>query len=182
MKREEKPHLDEEQLSRAVVDEADLSTSLRKHLSQCSECLGAKERLELDLTGLGRMAARLAPSPRRRVSLTPITKTTRRTLTWRFAGGPALGMALVIIVAGWFFLFRTTSQDRLTALTVEMWEDYDLLTEIEALAENPLPLSLQITAEESYSTFDEDFVDFLVPDIGSQELPDDQAKKGNWLC
>ncbi len=182
MKKEESPHLDNDQLVRAVVDETDLSAPLRDHLAQCPECLSARQRLEQDLAGLGRMADRMAPSPSRKVSLTTVPASGRRARTWRFALGPALSTVLAILVAGWFFLFRTTPQDRLTALTVEMWEDYEFLSEIETLAENPLPRSLRLIADESNSIFDEEFIDFLVPDIDPQDIPNNQAKKGSWLC
>ncbi|MCD6571565.1 MAG: hypothetical protein J7L53_12770 [Deltaproteobacteria bacterium] len=184
MSNEKGSHLDKDQLLWAVVDEAELSSELRDHLSTCPLCRAEKERIEQDLARLGQMAQRFAPSPRREVLL-PVEESRNSSLwswDWRVVLGAAMTTALVILVVSWSLFFKITPEDRLARLTQEMWEDERLMTEISMLEEDPLPqLFLDVSAE-SFSEIDEEFIEFIVPIIEGETLSHDQGKRGDKLC
>ena len=82
-------HLDEDQLIRAIVDETDLSPSVRDHLSSCPLCRAGMEQIEQDLTDLGKVAERLAPAKHREVSLPAWgpSRVNQWFLNWRLSFG-----------------------------------------------------------------------------------------------
>jgi len=57
----EQCHPDENQLIRAIVDEAKLPDSIREHLSLCPRCRAGIQKIEQDLNNLGQTARQLAP-------------------------------------------------------------------------------------------------------------------------
>ena len=62
MNAHEDPHLDEDQLLMAVVDESDLSMQLRTHLSTCPLCRNNREQFGKSLEKLGRMPEKFTPT------------------------------------------------------------------------------------------------------------------------
>ena len=50
------PHLGENDILQAVIDDTDLSMLLQQHLLECSRCRSQKERLENELARLGQLA------------------------------------------------------------------------------------------------------------------------------
>jgi len=64
-------HLNEDRIIRAIVDENDLTTSEKNHLSNCSVCQKEKQEFEQVLSRMGDMSQDLVPSPRRKFIFTP---------------------------------------------------------------------------------------------------------------
>ena len=67
----DQPHLEEDDMLRAVIDDTDLSALQRQHLAQCSQCRSHRQSLESELTHLGQLAERYAPEPLRRITVAP---------------------------------------------------------------------------------------------------------------
>jgi len=161
-------HLTEDELLRAVVEEAGLPASLQEHLKACRLCHGEKARLEQGLTELGHMAQRFTPSPSRRVELVPARESTPRSGSWFWNWRSSLvaataAAAMVVVIVYGSMSMKTTREARLATLTQELWEDDLLMTEIRELSENALPLFCSDISGESYTGLDEEFVDFVVP-------------------
>lgn len=161
-------HLTEKELLKAVVEEADLPASLHEHLKTCPLCHGEKARLEQGLTELGHMAERFAPSPSRRVEFLRARESTSRWGSWFWNWRSSLvaataAAAMVVVIVYGSKSIKTSQEARLATLTQELWEDDLLMTEIQELSENALPLFCSDISGESYSGLDEEFVDFVVP-------------------
>ena len=177
-------HLDEDQLLRAVVDEAELPPPLQEHLSTCPQCRAAKERFEQNLARLGQMAERCAPSPRKCVSL-PVEKpriSIGWSWDWRAYFGVAVAVALMIVIVWWSAPFRTTPEDRGDILALEMREADRVMTEISMLVENALPPVYLDICGTSDPGFDEEFMQFIVPSIESEAVSYYSGKGGVVLC
>jgi predicted anti-sigma-YlaC factor YlaD len=177
-------HLKEDQLVRALVDEAALSHQLREHLSTCPQCRAEKDRLEKNLSRLGQMAERFSPSPRRRVSLPAEEPRTsiRWSWEWRAAFGVAVAVVFVMFFVGVPALFRSTPENRVDQQVQELWEPDPVMAEISMLLENALPRAYLEISGESDSVLDEEFMQFIVPTIESDPLSYDSGGKGVELC
>ena len=69
MKLDSEQHLDENQITQAVVDAADLPAAVRDHLAGCNQCLENRESFARELANLGQLAAQHAPKPQRRIQI-----------------------------------------------------------------------------------------------------------------
>lgn len=188
MKDKAEAHLDVDQLSRAVVDVDDLPPSLREHLATCPQCRQAKERFELELSGLGEMARRLAPSARTALALPEEQSPSTPGWSWkrRTAYGMALAVLLVVLVS-WqsdLVLFAPGENGDNPALVIQSAED--LIAEVNLLVANPLPqVYLEICAESELDfveSFDEVFFELVVPVKQDDPVSLRPAKKGELLC
>jgi hypothetical protein len=155
-------HLGENDILRAVIDDTDLSQSMKQHLDECSHCRLQIEHLQQELARLGRLTKRYAPEPRRRVSVA----TDRRRwlfLNWKFAFGAAAVAAAVIVV--WAtVLIHSQQPANVGILGQNMVEAERLMTEVDGLVENALPpVYLKIVGETDLNP-DEEFLEFLIPD------------------
>ncbi|MEA3224280.1 MAG: hypothetical protein U9P49_14095 [Thermodesulfobacteriota bacterium] len=147
-------------------------------------CQERKERLEQDLARFGQMAEHFAPAPVQRVSLPVEEFQGSRLHPWnlRVVLGAVITTALVILVVSWSLFFRVTPEGSLARLTQEMWEDDHLITEISMLEENPLPQPFLGIPKEPFTEIDEEFIEFVVPDIDNKTLSYNQGKGGITLC
>ncbi len=176
-------HLEEDQLSLAVIDEADLSPSQREHLSGCHQCRERKEKIEAGLSQLGQMAEHFAPSPKKRFSL-PIEKQQRSFLwSWQWRTGLGVAVAAIFIaVVGVPPLYEDKQEPGDILFTQEMLEAEEFMLEVSTLAENALPQEyIYITGETGEET-DEEFMDFMAPTIEDDYWSLDSGKKGGELC
>ena len=174
------PHLAEDDMLRAVIDDTDLSTLQQQHLAECSQCRSHRERLESELTHLGQLAERYAPEPLRRITVAH--DKVRLPFSIRGFVFSAAAVAAVIIVV-WATLFiRNQQQGPVGNLAQNMVEAERLMTEINGLVENALPpVYLDIVGDTNLKT-DEDFIDFLVPINEDAARISILAKKGSILC
>jgi hypothetical protein len=179
MNRPKDAHLHEDQIIRAVVDEADLAPQEEGHLSACPACRAEKERLEKGLERLGDMAKEFAPSPGRTVSL-PVEEA-RGSLLVSWGVRPAFAMALSAVVIAWVLwaaLLRLPPEDRQDRFGREMADAELLMSEVDALVENALPdLYLDISGE-SEEDSDEDVFELIVPSINHSSQTQYLRKKG----
>ncbi len=174
------PHLEENDILQAVIDDADLSRRVKQHLNECSQCRLQKERFEQELTRLGQLAQHYAPATRRRVTVAD-ARVRAPFLNLKLAAGAAAVAAGVIVV--WVALLIQSQQPaRVENLAQNMVEAERLMTEIDGLVENALPaVYLEIVGETELSQ-DEEFMDFLIP--ATEEAPRISAftMKGSLRC
>jgi hypothetical protein len=177
-------HLEDDKLLWAVVDEAELPTSLRQHLSSCPQCRARKELVEQNLVRLGQRAEGFTPSPEKKVSLRfeEPRRSSWLSWSWRSALAVTITAALVIAVFWASNIFITTPDGRVANLTQESVEDERLMNEISLLVENALPSFYGDIAEEDNSLFDEEFMQFVVPTIDAEIMGNDLTTKGVALC
>lgn len=152
-------HLSEDQILLSLVDENDLSQEVRSHLLACTACQEKKTALISELEHLGQMAKDLAPLPRQKPL--PLVRESRH-FSFRLRV-LAAGFAVVLIIACLLSLvFFTDSSKQMTArLSTEMETDLYLVDEI--LEESTLPEYYLDIAVTSYSYFDDEFLEFVVP-------------------
>ena len=177
-------HLDEEQILHAVVDEAELSPTQRKHLIICSQCRVNKERFEQDLERLGDLAKHFTPLPKNRISLP--AENTRSfpiwPLSWRASLGAVMAAAIVILIVWSAGPLRTGFQDNTDMQTEEVFKPDPLMTEIRMLTENALPSVYQEISGEYDPDLDKEFMQFIVPSIDTEPLTFEGGRKGVRLC
>jgi hypothetical protein len=174
------PHLGEDDMLRAVIDDTDLSTLQRQHLAECSQCRSHRKSLESELTHIGQLAERYAPEPLRRITVAH--DKVRLPFSIRGFVFSAAAVAAAIIVVWAAVLIRNQQQGSVENLAQNMVEAESLMTEINMLVDNALPqVYLDIVGDTSLKT-DEDFIDFLVPINEDAARISVLAKKGSILC
>jgi len=92
------PHLVEDDILRAVIDDTALSELQQVHLAQCSRCRSLREQLEKELTRLGQLAKRYSPAPQKRITFVE-RKARSPFFKWGFAFSAAaaiLGVAAAL--------------------------------------------------------------------------------------
>jgi hypothetical protein len=177
-------HLNEDQITRAVVDSDDLPQALRTHLSECPQCTANKEKIESDLAQLGRMAERFSPSPGKKVLL-PEKKLKRSvwwSWQWRAAFGAAAAAVFVILLMDIPPFFKPAPVGKDRPYTEEMLEAEVFMTEVGMLAKNALPQEYMDIVGESDEEPDEGFMDFLIPIIEDEPLSHDSGRIGGKRC
>jgi hypothetical protein len=171
------PHLVEDDILRAVIDDTDLSDSQQMHLAQCSRCRSLKEQLEQELTRMGQLAKRYSPAPQKRIVLVE-----RKERSPFFKWGFAFSAAAAILVVLGIFLLRGQQPGSIGNLAQNMVEAERLMTEVNVLVESALPpVYLDIIGENDLSA-DEDFFDFLIPISDGNPRISALAEKGSILC
>jgi len=184
MNSEENGHIDKDQLIVAVIDKKDLPLSLHSHLATCPQCRADKIRFERKLTQLGRLAKHYAPLPEQKISM-PESKPRSSLLRlkgWQIAAGTALAVAVVIFTVLWSRPPGIKPEIAIKVAVNEMLEAESFMDDISTLTENALPaVYLDITGE-SYTGFDEEFMQFIVPNINERSPSSDLGSKGVTSC
>lgn len=174
------PHLAENDILLAVIDDTDLSDRQRRHLTRCSHCQTQKEQIEQELARLGQLAKRYSPAPQRRITAVE-GKDRSPWFSWGFALSAAALAAVILVVLG-TFLIRSQQQGNVGNLAQNMVEAEKLMSEVNVLVENALPpVYLDIVGEADVSA-DEDFFDFLIPNTDQTPRISALAEKGSILC
>ena len=174
------PHLEEDDILQAVIDDTDLSELQQQHLVECSQCRTRREQLEQELTRLGQLAERYAPKPQRHIIVAE-QKIRSPLFNWRIAFSAAAVAAVILVVWG-TSLIQNQQQGSIGNLAQDMVEAERLMTQVNILVENALPqVYLDIVGETSLN-LDEDFMDFLIPVDESAAQISALAKKGSILC
>ena len=177
-------HLDEQELIQAVVDESDLPQTMQAHLVTCHQCRAGKESFEQELASLGQMAERYAPKPQKRIEL-PVQEAKSAFwtfLNWPTAIGAAATVAAVLIVFWGTTIIRNLTEYGTDGVPAELMQAKQLMTEVNMLVDNALPpLYLKISAENN-PDYDQEFYQFLIPQIESENLTSYRWKRGTSSC
>ena len=183
MTHEEGTHLKEKEIILAVVDETDLPEPLREHLSKCGLCRTEKEQLEDELSWLGRTAESLAPLPKERVKLIAEGASIIdrfRTRHRRSLLATGMAAALIIAVLLWKTFFPISPEDRYAQRPPEFGGEEGLMAEILFLVENPLPRIYLDLSGESNPVINEEFIEFVIPDIQNETFLQERTKEKNY--
>lgn len=164
MKPDNKSHLHEELITRAVIDEQDLDDSDRQHLMTCRTCSEKVRQIKDELQELSENGL-LAVEPARKAVILPREKpaAASNASSWL----PTFGVAaMACLVLFFYFLGMESMSPRLTPYQSAdaLVEDEYLMEEISEMVEYPLSETLyEITGDNE--VFDDDFFQFMVPDI-----------------
>lgn len=162
-------HLTADELIAYMVDKSDLSTHRIAHLSNCELCLKEKETLERQLTGLRQQAEASIPSLSKKLRLPadkPKTSIGRR--YWIPAFGSGIALVLVIMVSWWSGALNLPFKTDRAEMHVAQSDD-DLLMQISALIDNPLPETFSEIAVVSDFDLNDEVTDFIVPSIENDQ-------------
>jgi len=185
MTHEKEPHLDKDQMIRAIVDDNDLPMHLREHLSRCESCRLERERFERQLSLLGHMAERLAPSPGKRVRLPEQeSSTVGWFMMWRWRTLLATGVAAAMIMAAVWWI-RPVTLVRFhgdVPLSLTVFPDEQFMTEVSWLEQHVLPSIYFDISGESVSGISEEFMDFVIPPIQNESVHHHHKKEGYYAA
>ena len=158
-------HITEDELIALLIDENDLPSHRRAHLSSCEQCMREKETFEQQLSGLGQQAESLAPelSGKLRLPAGRIKQSANQRY-WIPAFGSALAMVLIVMATWWSGALNfSITPDPVDTHVAE--SDEDLLMQIGALIDNPLPDAYREIAVMTDFDIDDELMDFIVPSI-----------------
>jgi len=177
-------HLDDDQLVWAVVDEAELPSPMRKHLSTCPVCRANKAHTAKNLSRLGQAAERFAPLPAQPISLSVEKQrsTARWYWGWRTFVATAAAAALVLAVLWHTPVFRNPPKENRYMLTTEMQEAEQFMTEVAMLVDNALPAVYLDISGESSTDLDEESMESVDPSVENKPLTNNSRKRGVSLC
>lgn len=162
-------HLNEDQITRAVVDENDLAPAEQNHLLHCSLCRKEKQGLEQVLSRMGKMSKELVPGPRKR--LMPVTKRSRSSLRWQPALAAGVVIALLLIGIWRTSFYAKFQENGSMQITQKMENDQQLMAEITFTENDALPgRYLYIIGDyndDDYNDYDDfyndEFLEFVLP-------------------
>jgi hypothetical protein len=89
---------------------------------------------------------------------------------------------LVFVVIWWFGPFRNGPTGKTGDFLPPAWKSDPVLAEVNQLVENALPSVYQDISGESYSGFDDGFMQFVVPPAEPEPLSLDSNGKGVFQC
>ena len=98
------------------------------------------------------------------------------------AFGLALTVAMLFLVVWWTAPFKITPEGGREITALEMQESESFMAEISTLAENALPTVYMDITGESYTGFDEEFIQFVIPSINIDSQSSDSGTKGVLPC
>ncbi len=164
MKPQNQAHLNEEQITWAVIDEKELTGEDRQHLLECQLCNRKVEQFKSELQELGENA-RLSVPPLTKNIMLPSEEVTPASSksSWLPTFGAAAMAGLVLF---FYFLGMESMSPRLPALQSPeiVLEDEYLMEEIFEMVENPFSDVLYEIIGDN-GGFDEEFLQFVVPDV-----------------
>ena len=165
MKSQNQAHLREEQIIWAVIDEKELAGEDRQHLLECQLCNNKVASFREELQGLGEKAMVSVPPLTKNIIL-PSGESTPESYRSRWL--PSFGAAAMagLVLFFYFLGMESTMSPRFIALQspdIPMEDEY-LMEEISEMVENPLSDALYLITGDN-GGFDEDFLEFVVPDI-----------------
>jgi hypothetical protein len=89
---------------------------------------------------------------------------------------------MLILVVWWTAPFKITPEGGVEITTREMQEAENFMIEISILAENALPAVYMDINGESYTGFDEEFMQFIIPSLNQESQSYDSGTKGVLPC
>lgn len=172
-------HLNQEDLSLALVDSQGLPQEVRAHLEQCTQCRAALAGLEAGLGGLGVLARRTAPIPPRHFSLPQEDRGSLPGWVWKGALTACLASAAALVMSFWLGPLAPPLPGTQLAVGQHPWLMEQLIeTDIEGpedllagmgLGEpEEMPGFQRFTLGDGNLDLEEGFMDFVSP-VGDEE-------------
>jgi len=162
------PHLRQEQILWAIIDEQELGKDEQRHLLECPVCRQNVAQFKGELQEFGQRAKQSVP-PFSRQLLLPAAAPTK--VSHGQGWLPFLGAAAM---AGFvlFFYFMglqtvvTTRESIIQQSHESLLQDEDLMREISYMVESPFSDDMyEISGDYETSVETDDFMEFIVPDI-----------------
>lgn len=176
MKSQGKIHLNEELISLAVIDEQELGREEQQHLMTCRICNTKVKQIKDELLEFGENVL-LAVPPSKKNVIMPLEEPAPA--SHKSSWLPTFGVtAMAGLVLFFYFLGMESMSPRLTPhqSAKVLMEDEHLMEQISEMVENPLPETVyEITGDNG--GFDEDFFQFMVPDI-QEDLQSEYFNQG----
>jgi predicted anti-sigma-YlaC factor YlaD len=177
-------HLEEDRIMASVIDEADLSPAEKEHLSECSGCREKKEKIQEEFALLGNLSEQFAPEPKR-----PFLRKKREPrpfLTSAFGWKLSLASAVAVlfaITATWYFSKPLRLQNsRQNAAEWTAATDQELMSEINAMAEDAFPRTYLYITGEYHKGLNDEFIRFIVPPVNNDSVSHLLKMKGRAAC
>lgn len=167
MKTDENGHLQDGQIICTVIDEGDLALHNRDHLLVCPLCKGKVEKFSAGLQAFGQKARQSVPPFSHPVKLPPGKQPApvAHNAGWLPFFGAAAMAGMVVF---FYFMGLTTKYPaKLATLPSQesLLEDESLMREISEMIEFPLPDNMYEITGDNGIGFEDDFLQFVVPDI-----------------
>ena len=181
----QKPHhIDKNAILMSIVDGNRLSKEDRHHLTDCFQCRTEKEKVAKSLAHLGETAKKMTPVPQKRPVLPAASEksTFGAGLFWKPALASALAIVIIFTISIWTIGPKKTQTVASNETGIELWEEEQLMLEMNLIAENDLPGEYAETKWEEDVDFEEAFLDYIAPMEDSQPLSFDQKLEGGPLC
>ena len=164
MKSQNQIHLNDDMIVRAVIDDKELTGKQRQHFLECRFCYKKVEQLKSELQEFGENTRLSAPSLTKNIILpSDEPNQTSYKSSWLPSFGAVVMAGLVLF---FYFLGMEARFSKFTPLQSPeiSLEDENLMEEIFEMVENPLSDVLyEITGDNG--GFDEEFLQFVVPDV-----------------
>ena len=166
MKEQNHEHLRDEEVLWAIIDKKELAVDLQQHLLECQVCNAKVEEFREDLQGFGLKAKQAVPPFSRPVKLPAVKPSSAGHYGgWLPFFGAAAMAGLVVFL--YFMGMKTLTPVQFTTLQSQeaLLEDEALMREISEIVEYPLSKDIYEITGENGTGYDEDFLDFVVPDM-----------------
>jgi len=164
-------HLNENQLMQTIVDKTDLPDEWLAHLEVCADCRREKASVEKKLYQLHFLADQHLPVQKRNIRL-PVRESAQ-SHSWFVGWQAAAGVAAVAVVFMFFISFwqgYTTQQHSAHHLVLETQDTDIIMAEVDLMVESALPEIYLDICGESVPGYDDQFMQFVVPDDEIQFL------------
>lgn len=161
-------HLNKEQIYKAIIDESELLSSEREHLSGCSECRDELESFEKDLKLLGQTAEGFVPLSKNRMVFHE-KKGKNSIFGWRTSFAAAITI-LFFVITMHSDSIKLLFSNKTDIVNSEIYSEDILMTEVNNLVENSLPAKYFFISDEDNMDYDKDFIDFVVPSVDDDLL------------
>jgi hypothetical protein len=183
MKAQNSFHLQEEQILKAVVDENELAAEEQQHLLECATCKKKVVQFNDELQKFGQKAIQAVPPFSQAVKLPSVKPASiSRNNGWLPFFGAAAMAGLVMFF--YFMGLETMPPSQLTIIESQEYllEDESLMREISEMVEYPLSEDMYEITGENGIDFDDDFLQFVVPDIQDDFQSEFNIHGGIKLC
>ena len=170
---EHRAHIDEQRLLQILAEDAGMTGAENEHLAQCPQCRSAIDSLRADLQILHRSSRKFTPERTRPINLsgaatlTPIGSLPR---SWQIAAGAVASLCLALVL--WWpsgplnpNAVPPERGQRAVAVTPD-----PVMRETRMLAENALPADYQAIVESLDESFDQGFIEFVIPPLDDESL------------
>jgi hypothetical protein len=173
MNAERSAHIEEQRLLEVLAEDVQMTGAENEHLAQCLQCRSAHDHLRTDLQTLHRASRHFTPERTRRITLPASAAPTRASglpRGWHIATGAVATLCLAVVL--WWPdgpLGPGTAPIEIGQRAVAVKPD-PVMLETRMLAENALPVAYQAIVESLDDSFDEGFIDFVIPALDEKSL------------
>lgn len=182
---ERSAHIEEQRLLEFLAEDVRMAGAESEHLAQCPQCRSTLDNLSTDLQTLHRASRQFTPERTRRVSLPASAAPARFSglpRGWQIAAGAVATFCLAAVL--WWPAGPQgpgTAPSVVGHRAVAVKPD-PVMLETRMLAENALPADYQVIIESLDDSFDQGFIDFVIPALDEKSLSRNRSGEGATVC